>query len=100
MIVEFQDKNGESAHSDFQNWRRGNENGFFINVKSKNDVMLHRVSCSHPGNTEWQPEENEKWGSLTKNRKVCSDDVQELQDWAREKYSAAKLKMCNSCKPI
>jgi hypothetical protein len=100
MIVEFQDANGESAHSDFQKWRRGNEGGFFINVKAKNDLMLHRVSCSHPGGTEWEREEHEKWGSLTQNRKVCSNDVQKLQNWAKEKDSSAQLKTCGTCKPL
>lgn len=100
MITEFHDETGKSAHSEFQNWRRGNDRDFFVNVKSKSNLMLHRAACTHPGDTEWERAENEGWGSLTTNRKVCSNDVQELQDWAKEKYSPAALKVCGTCKPI
>lgn len=99
MVLEFQDENGKFAHDEFQKWRRKNANGFFVNVKSKNNLMLHRVSCSHPGDSEWTREENKTWGSLTKNRKACAEDVLRLQSWAKEKYKSAETKMCNSCKP-
>jgi len=58
MAVEFLDENGKSAHNDFQGWRRRNEVGFFINVKSQNDLVLHRASCNHHGNSEWETEKD------------------------------------------
>ncbi len=100
MIVEFHDGNGESAHNDFQDWRRENESGFFINVRSRDDQMLHRASCSHAGNTEWKPEDHDDWGSLTKSRKICSTDIRELQDRIEEEGGIIILKVCGDCKPI
>ncbi len=57
--------------------------------------MLHRVSCSHPGNTEWEAGE---WGSLTRTRKVCSTDRRELAQWV-QRQGQRVLSECNDCKP-
>ena len=95
MIVEFYDKTNGDDHEKFQQWRRENDNGFFINIKSSNNIMLHRVHCPHPGGTEWEKGE---WGSLTKNRKICSTDKNELLNHAKKKYTT-DLKVCRDCKP-
>ncbi len=95
MIVEFYDKINGDDHEKFQRWRRENDEGFFINIKSSNNLMLHRVHCLHPGSTDWKKGE---WGSLTKNRKICSTDKKDLSNWAKQNYKAS-LKVCRDCKP-
>jgi hypothetical protein len=90
MIKDFHDKKGFDEHERFQQWRRKNPSGFFINIKSPNNLMIHSVPCSHSGNTEWEAGE---WGTLTKNRKICSTSAEELQIWATEH----NLKKCRDC---
>jgi hypothetical protein len=94
MTIEFHDKNGPDEHERFQQWRRENHSGFFINCKSPNNMMIHTVSCSHSGDTEWG--RDGEWGSLTKNRKICSTNPEELRVWAG-KNSGAALKKCRDC---
>lgn len=98
MIAEFQDAQNTFDHEKFQTWRRQNDGGFFVNVKSPTNLMLHRTVCPHHGDSEWERETG--WGSLTRSRKICSDSVAELQKSIAEKYSAAKFKMCADCKPV
>lgn len=95
MLIEFHDKVDKGAHDKLQEWRRENNYGFFINCKSKNSMMLHGALCPHPGDTEWEEGE---WGSLTRSKKVCSTNREELVSWAN-KNSVAKLKVCRDCKP-
>ncbi len=84
----------------FQEWRRNNPSGFFVNCKSANDLMLHRANCWHHGDTQTGPEE---WGSLTAKLKVCSTNRRELEEWA-EKWALThgkaplNLKLCSDCK--
>ena len=100
MIVEFQDTQDTFDHEKFQLWRRQNDGGFFVNVKSPNNLMLHRVTCNHHGDSNWERESETSWGSLTRSRKLCSGDVAELQKCVAEKYGAAELKKCADCKPV
>ena len=75
-----------------------NQEGFFINCKSKNDMMLHFVVCQHPGDAEWLCDDD-GYHSLTKKMKVCSNNREELEQWARDN-STAKLKSCSDCVPM
>jgi hypothetical protein len=95
MMSDFFDDDREEAHKAFQLWWQDNPAGFFINCKAARDWMLHRVNCLHPGSTDWQAGE---WGSLTKRRKVCSTNRQELVKWARQ-HGTSSLKTCSDCKP-
>ena len=95
MIDLFDDVTNPDAHENFQQWRRENDAGFFINLKSKNNLILRRVHCSHPGGTDWEKGGD---GSLTTNPKICSSDKNELLRWAKYKF-AASLKVCRDCKP-
>ena len=97
MVVQFKDTQDTFGHEKFQNWRRQNESGFFVNVKSSTNLMLHRTICSHHGDSEWKRETG--WGSLTRSRKICSDSMEELQQLITEEYGRSKLKMCTDCKP-
>jgi hypothetical protein len=94
VIVEFRDGAEKDEHARFQGWRRANNDGFFLNCKSRKDVMLHKTLCPHSGDTDWEKGEA---GSLTSNRKICSEIREELVSWARR--SGVRLSLCNDCKP-
>jgi hypothetical protein len=93
MTTVLHDKLQPDAHNLFQQWRRNNPAGYFINYKGQNNTMLHHVSCSHIGDTEYDGAE---WGSLTKRMKICSTDKRELQQWA-ESAGVTDLKECKDC---
>jgi len=93
IVAFFGAKDGK-AHDDFQTWRRGHRNGYFVNCKSSKLWMLHRVECDHHGDTEFGAAEG---GILTKRRKLCSEDKAELIERARQEN--AKLLFCNDCEP-
>jgi len=76
-LLEFRDDAEKEAHDSFKRWRRANNDGFFVNCKSGKSVTLHHALCPHSGDTDW---EKGKWGSLTRNRKICSDTREELVD--------------------
>jgi hypothetical protein len=99
MPVEFYDSGDERVHDEFQNWRSRNTRGFFINVKSPTELMLHRSECSHPGDTEWKQSDSDSWGSLTRSRKVCSTDRSALDRWIADNARAATLSKCKTCRP-
>ena len=86
----------DNAHDRFQQWRRENEDGYFLNIRGMNSVMLHRTHCPHIGGTNW--EKDQGFGSLTKNKKLCSPDKDELVQWANEN-AHSKLKECSNCAP-
>jgi hypothetical protein len=96
MLIEFEDTENKVFHGKFQTWRSKNLDGFFINCRSRIDLMLHRVPCSHPGNMKWQ--DIGGFGSLTKKKKVCSENIAELEQWARDDEDA-KLRYCKDCFP-
>ena len=93
-LLEFHNDGGESTHDKFQDWRRANDNGLFINVKSENNAMLHQSLCPHSGNTYF---EEGAEGSLTNKLKICSNNREELLNWAIRK--GITLKLCRDCKP-
>lgn len=93
MIGIFKDDMNEDAHDRFQRWRNANQDGFFVNQKSGRSAMLHVASCPHAGNTAWARGD---WGSLTRNRKICSSDKEELLNWARNVQ--IPIKHCSDCK--
>jgi len=91
----FQDKDYGDTHAAFQQWRRHNPEGYFLNLKSSRNAMLHRTLCPHTGDTEWGHGE-EGYGSLTRSKKICSENSRELEEWAA-KNVAESLKKCRDC---
>ena len=85
------------AHEEFQDWRRANENGFIINVKSPADAMLHRTICPHLGDSEWEAG-RANWGSMGNTTKVCSSSPSELFKWAKTNLKS-ELQICKGCTP-
>ena len=66
MITTFHDKVDPEAQAKFERWRQMTSHGYYINYRSRSNMMIHRVGCPH--DTPWHP----KWGSLTKMKKMCS----------------------------
>src|SRR5262245_2143864 len=96
MIAVFHDELRDDAHEFFQAWRRKHDGGYFINCTGKKQWMVHRVPCAHPGDTEWGREFGK---SLTRFKKVCSEDFQQLLDWARLNSPGTSLVACSHCSP-
>ena len=57
--------------------------------RSASDAMLRRAYCGHF-------EHGDKSASLTRTMKICSNNRDDLEGWARENLTA-KLKRCRSC---
>ncbi len=99
MLEFFKDNDSApaSAHRQFQRWRSRHRYGFFLNVKGKKDVKLHRTLCTHSGDVHWIPTRN-RGESLTRRLKICSSSVQELMDYALKELRAP-ARACEDCNP-
>ena len=86
----FDAADGSDSDDRFWEWHGQNPDGFYINWKSAQDLMLHRVSCFHLGRDEV--------GSATNSTKVCSLDWRELTDWAVKQGLSAPT-ACLDCSP-
>jgi hypothetical protein len=91
----FFDQGDRIDHDNFQEWRRANPVGFFINCKTTTRWVLHTALCTHHGDAATPHSE---FGSLTKQRKLCSPDVKELTRSAYEE-NKADLSVCSDCRP-
>lgn len=62
MIETFSDReDGPGAHQAFQGWRETHlADGFFLNLRTSNNAMLHRASCPHLGDTDWGPNDPQR----------------------------------------
>lgn len=96
MISQFHKTLQANAHAEFQNWRRENMDGFFLNVKTKKTGMIHRSNCLHPGSPDWQANE---LGDLGKQMKVCSLNLVAIHKWATNN-GITHLSECSDCKPV
>jgi hypothetical protein len=92
-VVEFEDVEFGSDHNRFMNWRRDNEEGFYLTVKSRRHANLHQSRCTHQGNYDF----GEYAGSATQDRKICSRDHRALYIWARER--GIEIHRCITCNP-
>jgi hypothetical protein len=99
VIETFFDRDETDAHAKFQGRRaRHWSDGYFVNYKSPNNVMLHRSPCPHLGDTDWARAE-QGFGSLTRSRKICSTDSRELERWTSENATSG-LKRCRDCERL
>ena len=64
MITIFHDKDDPEAQAKFERWRQTTSHGYYINYRSRSNLMIHRVGCPH--DTPW----HQKWGSLTRTKKM------------------------------
>lgn len=86
----FWDRDDRGAHVAFVKWLDENPDGFVINCRTANDMMLHRSSCSAVIFDDPV--------SLTRKRKVCSSDREQLERWAK-KHGGEPLRYCKMCSP-
>jgi hypothetical protein len=86
----FHKAEGDNPHERFLKWVSENPHGFFVNRRTPNDMMLHRVTCHQL--TSSQPHE------ITASLLICSPDRKELEDWVGEQ-GLIPLKLCDGCKP-
>ncbi|MBI3733662.1 MAG: hypothetical protein HY259_09430 [Chloroflexi bacterium] len=90
-MLTFDSRENSDASAKFESWRTQNANGFVINFRSVNEMMLHRASCGH---FDFNVKVN-----LAASPKYCSLNRDELQRWARER-NVDTLKLCRSCDPL
>lgn len=109
MIVEFHDRKGQSDHESFREWRTSHccdengeneRDGYFLASQKSNQAELHSWDCRQrsAGGSNW----DEFFGShptqppsMTRTRKVCSDDKAELLAWADS--NQIQVSFCAHC---
>lgn len=85
-ITAFNATNDKYGHN-YKQFRRSHPYWYVINVKSNDEMMLHRVDCNH---FEFGRSVN-----LAANAKLCAETKRELEAWARAK--GIKLENCRTC---
>lgn len=89
MIQEFQGDKDSGAEEEFFGWLAAHPKGFVVNCASSG-WKLHRAKCAN-----LRPDD--AWVCMTRNRKVCSEDQEELARWAaKERRSYSR---CANCPP-
>ena len=88
-MIEFDPKD-ENSSDKFLEWTEKNTGAFFLNIKSLNDIMLHKVPCGHFVFKEVV--------NLARHKKICSSNRRKLEIWA-DANGKARLKICSTCKP-
>ena len=86
---------------EFSRWVSEHPQGFVLNVRDNADprfMVLHRATCVMVG-----PRMGIAPGTLTQmeTRKVCADDVSELQEWAKRhgRLNGSFSSRCGRCRP-
>jgi hypothetical protein len=91
-MVSFWDRDDFGAHAAFVRWRKGHRAWYVINCKTDREMWLHRARCSA---FDLDPDTKV---SLTRNRKLCSSDRDQLERWAHWQWGAT-LAYCSICAP-
>jgi len=94
MIEEFWDKNDESEHHLFQEWREKNQNGIFLTLGNKQSANLHGARCTHLGSGPPYFQLKDYNTSLTRKRKICGS-LNELFEMASK--NSISVKICSHC---
>ena len=95
MITIFDDRIQRNGHELFQEWRKVNPSGFFLNL-SPFGVLLHDSQCLHLRNPDFESRQQGEY-SHTKKPKVCARTVEELKAWAEKE--GRKIRECLDCRP-
>jgi hypothetical protein len=91
-MVSFWDRDDPGAHAAFLRWREGHPDWYVLNCTSGSEMWLHELSCSA---FDFDPDTKV---SLTRNRKICSSDRDQLTRWARWQWGVTSMG-CSRCKP-
>lgn len=97
MLTKFKDSRDVVSHADFQRWRQANPEGYFANLKTRSEILIHEALCTHPGDAEWECGDD-GYNSLTKKLKVCSNDLGSILNWAKEN-NISVIRRCTDCDP-
>lgn len=91
-MMSFWDRHDPGAHAAFVRWRKEHPDWYVLNCNSGSAMTLHKLGCSafdfHSSTRV----------SLTRNRKICSSDRDQLTRWAHWQWGVT-LKDCSLCKP-
>ena len=87
MIQEFQGDKESAAEEEFFRWLAGHPKGFVVNCASSG-WKLHRAKCPNL----WP---DDPGVCMTHNRKVCSEERQELEWWAASE--GRSVSRCANC---
>ena len=90
-VVSFRTANDPTAHEKFVRWCKANTRAFFVNFRSANDAMIHRVGCPHISN--WS---RDKDGDLASTEKVCGSDEDAVREAVRDRLRKP-LGKCRTC---
>jgi hypothetical protein len=88
MILEFYSGDDPDADVKFRGWLAANPRGYWTTKSSDGSWRLHRPGCS---SLDFSVEVD-----LTKKRKYCSEDAEELKRNLRER-GVSELKQCSRC---
>jgi hypothetical protein len=87
-MKKFRDTESQNYQDDFVKWLRENPQGYVVNDRGRDGLMIHRATCFH-----FRP--HDKWAK-TNTLKACSLEKRELEDWARNERNEDLL-ACNDC---
>lgn len=93
-----------ATHDAYQTWRQAHANGFFLTEGPKGSFRSHWAQdkrenpfgrgCIHQGGSK-NAYRADKSGCYTTAKKVCSDSLPELLEWASQQ--SATIKSCQHC---
>ncbi len=92
-VATFSSRDDPNAHATFQAWREANPDGFFLNCQTATRGLLHRVDCSHLGDTSWDGSD------LARLRKACAAGLSVLRRWG-EGEGVRDIRTCQDCDPV
>jgi hypothetical protein len=93
VVATFSSRGDPKAHATFQAWREANPDGFLLNCQTATRGLLHRVDCSHLGDTSWDG------ADLTRLRKACAAGLSILRRWG-EAEGIREIRTCPDCDPV
>lgn len=103
-MVDIFHGDNEETHDAFQRWRQRNPDGFHMTEKSGGEFVIHYAQdarenaegrgCMHQGVSTMGYLED-KNSCYTKARKVCSNDLDELLNWADNE--GVRTRNCSHC---
>ncbi len=70
---------GADDNEGFKEWLRANRGGFYLNLISSTEGMIHAVGCDHLWDKDFDTKQN-----LTRATKVASLSVDELRTYAKD----------------
>ncbi|HEY1013130.1 MAG TPA: hypothetical protein VGE07_10535 [Herpetosiphonaceae bacterium] len=80
---------GPGQDDEFEQWRKKNQEGFYLNKRKIGEVMLHHVDCKHLGNSEG--------ANTTISYKIAAATREALLGEVRR--LKLSLRVCSDCKP-